>query len=143
MCWPGYLETQVEIACRALASVLTSHAPQTAEWFYVLHLFCSKQQAMNLAQGPRVEAGRRCGTAQHWDVRRLLALRYLNICYQKSPLSVTFTTFKLFGVKSSFARCLPPAEFSRKLQRGWEKRRAGSFPKLDQRKVLSRCKNKF
>lgn len=52
MCWPGYLEAQVEIACRALASVLTSNAPQIAEWFYVLHLFCSKQQAMNLAQSP-------------------------------------------------------------------------------------------
>jgi len=70
-------------------------------------------------------------TAQHWEGRRLLALRYPNTCYQKSRLSVIFTTFKLFGLKFSFARCLPPAEFSRKLQGGWEKRRAGSFPKLD------------
>lgn len=79
-----------------------------------------------------VLAGGRCGAAQHWGARMLLAPgRDILACAIRSPCSVTFTTFKLFGLKFSFARCLPPAEFSRKLQGGWERGRAGGFPKQD------------
>lgn len=57
--------------------------------------------------------------------------RYPNMCHRESLFPVIFTTLKLFGLKFSFARCLPPAEFSRKLQGGWERGRPGSFPTQD------------
>lgn len=57
--------------------------------------------------------------------------RYPNMCHQESLFPVIFTTLKLSGLKFSFARCLSPAEFSRKLQGGWERRRPGHFPTQD------------
>lgn len=75
---------------------------------------------------PWVWAGGRCGAAQHWDARRVL---------DKIPCAIRSPHMK------TFARCLPPAEFSRKSQGGWERGRPGSFPTQDLRKVLSWYKN--